>query len=187
MAVGPRKAALRTSYLLVFRVNSSNHVKPYPLPCRYTAVTPRSPFEKFLRFRRARARLSFHLRHRAASGRAWWATSLAVRVRALRPRAADWRTQERDFAKPHLHRKTHFTYTKLNSPKPSPSARVQPGFVCYLKLKKECSFTLTVLHTPQGSGSNLTHAHIPAGRTSKPPACSPHLYLAPISWSDGSR
>ena len=79
MAVGPRKAALRTSYLLVFRVNSSNHVKPYPLPCRYTAVTPRSPFEKFLRFRRARARLSFHLRHRAASGRAWWATSLAAR------------------------------------------------------------------------------------------------------------
>ena len=28
----------------------------------------------------------------------------------VRPRTADWRTQERDFAKPHLHPVVHFTY-----------------------------------------------------------------------------
>ena len=32
----------------------------------------------------------------------------------VRPRAADWRTQERDFAKPHVDRKTPFTYIKIH-------------------------------------------------------------------------
>eukprot|EP00964_Phaeocystis_antarctica_P033068 scaffold18748_cov64-Phaeocystis_antarctica.AAC.1 len=83
-------------------------------------VPSRSPFEKSLlkvpssspfgnvpSVRSARARLA-----RSARATAPRAAVRGGRPRSLRvrPRAADWRTRERDFAKPHLHPVVHFTY-----------------------------------------------------------------------------
>eukprot|EP00964_Phaeocystis_antarctica_P097140 scaffold63313_cov69-Phaeocystis_antarctica.AAC.1 len=71
-------------------------------------VPSRIPFGNVPSVRSARARLA-----RSARTTAPRAAVRGDRPRSLRvhPRAADWHTQERDFVKPHLDRKTHFTYT----------------------------------------------------------------------------
>eukprot|EP00964_Phaeocystis_antarctica_P137111 scaffold101595_cov63-Phaeocystis_antarctica.AAC.4 len=86
-------------------------------------VPSRSPFGNVPSVRSARARL-------ARSARASTAPRAAVRdgrPRSLRvhPRAADWRTQERDFTKTHLDRKIHFTYilTRRRGANKAPTGR----------------------------------------------------------------
>eukprot|EP00964_Phaeocystis_antarctica_P006309 scaffold3433_cov62-Phaeocystis_antarctica.AAC.2 len=71
-------------------------------------VPSRSPFGNVPSVRSARARLARSARATAprAAVRGGRPRSLRVRPRA----AADWRTQERDFAKPRLHPVLHFTY-----------------------------------------------------------------------------
>ena len=77
--------------------------------CTHRKVPSRSPFGNVPSVRSARARLA-----RSARATAPRAAVRGGRPRSLRvrPRAADWRMQERDFAKPHLRPVLHFTYIK---------------------------------------------------------------------------
>ena len=73
----PAKAALRRvcGRLLPFPGEAARNQAPSTTGAK---VPSKSPFEKTLRFVPP-ALASFHPRHRAASGRAWWSTSLAAR------------------------------------------------------------------------------------------------------------
>ena len=83
--------------------------RPFEKPLR--EVPSRSSFEKSLRFVPP-ALASFHPRHRAASGRAWWATSLAVRVRPCAGPTGAPRANSRKKL-PLFNPVSHFTYIKL--------------------------------------------------------------------------
>ena len=134
-------------------------------------VPSRSPFEKSLRkcpigSFRPRSPRSFRPRHRAASGRAWWSTSLAARVR---PRAADSRTAERDFATfyvdrfaLHIHKlqtqkKATFTHNPALYSRRTAITHMQPSY----------------------SRRTVTFTHNPTRRTAHSPTMQPFCHIHP--------